>query len=103
MIVWLLYWLRFQDCILGVEIRPRNVTRLSVHIARISRTASSIMEGWTVLSALAAVTNRIRLATLATSVYRNPAHLAKIAAGSFSDAGCQTPTQVMTIGQRLLL
>src|SRR5215471_10491643 len=40
------------------------------------------MEGWTVLSALAAATNRIRLATLATSVgYRNPAHLAKIAAG----------------------
>ena len=39
------------------------------------------MEGWTVLSALGAVTNRIRLATLATSVgYRNPAHLAKIAA-----------------------
>jgi F420-dependent oxidoreductase-like protein len=40
------------------------------------------MEGWTVLSALAAVTSRIRLATLASSVgYRNPAHLAKIAAG----------------------
>jgi F420-dependent oxidoreductase-like protein len=40
------------------------------------------MEGWTVLSALAAVTRRIRLATLASSVaYRNPAHLAKIAAG----------------------
>jgi alkanesulfonate monooxygenase SsuD/methylene tetrahydromethanopterin reductase-like flavin-dependent oxidoreductase (luciferase family) len=40
------------------------------------------MEGWTALSALAAVTSRIRLATLATSVaYRNPAHLAKIAAG----------------------
>jgi len=39
------------------------------------------MEGWTVLSGLAAVTSRIRLATLATSVgYRNPAHLAKIAA-----------------------
>jgi F420-dependent oxidoreductase-like protein len=39
------------------------------------------IEGWTVLSALAAVTSRIRLATLATSVgYRNPAHLAKIAA-----------------------
>ncbi len=39
------------------------------------------MEGWTVLSALAAVTNRIRLATLVSSVgYRNPAHLAKIAA-----------------------
>ena len=40
------------------------------------------IEGWTVLSALAAVTHRIRLATLASSVaYRNPAHLAKIAAG----------------------
>lgn len=40
------------------------------------------VEGWTVLSALAAVTSRIRLATLASSVaYRNPAHLAKIAAG----------------------
>ena len=40
------------------------------------------VEGWTILSALAAVTNRIRLATLASSVaYRNPAHLAKIAAG----------------------
>ena len=40
------------------------------------------IEGWTALSALAAVTSRIRLATLATSVgYRNPAHLAKIAAG----------------------
>jgi alkanesulfonate monooxygenase SsuD/methylene tetrahydromethanopterin reductase-like flavin-dependent oxidoreductase (luciferase family) len=38
------------------------------------------MEGWTVLSALAAVTSRIRVATLAMSVgYRNPAHLAKIA------------------------
>jgi F420-dependent oxidoreductase-like protein len=40
------------------------------------------IEGWTVLTALAAVTSRIRLATLASSVaYRNPAHLAKIAAG----------------------
>jgi F420-dependent oxidoreductase-like protein len=40
------------------------------------------MESWTVLSALAAVTSRIRLATLASSVaYRNPALLAKIAAG----------------------
>lgn len=40
------------------------------------------MEGWTVLSALAAVTSRIRLATLVSSVaYRNPTHLAKIAAG----------------------
>jgi hypothetical protein len=40
------------------------------------------IEGWIALSALAAVTGRIRLATLASSVaYRNPAHLAKIAAG----------------------
>lgn len=40
------------------------------------------MEGWTALSALAAVTQHIRLATLASSVaYRNPGHLAKIAAG----------------------
>ncbi len=39
------------------------------------------MEGWTVLSALAAVTRRVRLATLVSSVsYRNPAHLAKMAA-----------------------
>lgn len=41
------------------------------------------IEGWTALSALAAVTSRIRLATLASSVgYRNPAHLAKIAASA---------------------
>jgi len=40
-----------------------------------------VLEGWTVLAGLAAVTSRIRLATLVTSViYRNPAHLAKIAA-----------------------
>jgi F420-dependent oxidoreductase-like protein len=40
------------------------------------------LEGWTALSALAAVTSKIRLATLATSVgYRNPALLAKVAAG----------------------
>ena len=39
------------------------------------------MESWTVLSALAAVTSRLRLATLVSSVsYRNPAHLAKMAA-----------------------
>jgi len=39
------------------------------------------MESWTILAALAAVTSRIRLATLVSSVaYRNPAHLAKIAA-----------------------
>jgi len=40
-----------------------------------------VLEGWTVLAGLAAVTSRIRLATLATAVgYRNPALLAKIAA-----------------------
>jgi alkanesulfonate monooxygenase SsuD/methylene tetrahydromethanopterin reductase-like flavin-dependent oxidoreductase (luciferase family) len=40
-----------------------------------------VLEGWAVLAGLAAVTERIRLATLATAVsYRNPAHLAKIAA-----------------------
>jgi F420-dependent oxidoreductase-like protein len=40
------------------------------------------IESWTALAALAAVTERIRLAVLASSVaYRNPAHLAKIAAG----------------------
>ena len=40
-----------------------------------------ILEGWTVRAGLAAVTSRIRLATLVTAVgYRNPAHLAKIAA-----------------------
>ena len=40
------------------------------------------MEGWTALTALAAVTSKIRLATLVSSVaYRNPAHLAKIASG----------------------
>ena len=40
------------------------------------------MESWSTLSALAAVTEEIRLAPLVSSVaYRNPAHLAKIAAG----------------------
>jgi F420-dependent oxidoreductase-like protein len=40
-----------------------------------------VLEGWTVLAGLAAVSSRIRLATLCTAVgYRNPAHLAKIAA-----------------------
>jgi alkanesulfonate monooxygenase SsuD/methylene tetrahydromethanopterin reductase-like flavin-dependent oxidoreductase (luciferase family) len=40
-----------------------------------------ILEGWTILAGLAAVTTRVRLATLCTAVgYRNPAHLAKIAA-----------------------
>ena len=40
------------------------------------------MEGWTALTALAAVTSKIRLATLVSSVaYRNPAYLAKISSG----------------------
>ena len=53
-----------------------------IQIGGVGAPDEPFMEGWTVLSALAAVTNHIRLATLATSVgYRNPAHLAKIAAG----------------------
>jgi F420-dependent oxidoreductase-like protein len=55
------------------------------HLIQISHNGppeEPFFEGWTVLSALAAVTRKIRLATLASSVgYRNPAHLAKIAAG----------------------
>jgi alkanesulfonate monooxygenase SsuD/methylene tetrahydromethanopterin reductase-like flavin-dependent oxidoreductase (luciferase family) len=52
-----------------------------IQIGGVGAPDEPFMEGWTVLSALAAVTGRIRLATLATSVgYRNPAHLAKIAA-----------------------
>ncbi|HLF26948.1 MAG TPA: TIGR03560 family F420-dependent LLM class oxidoreductase [Anaerolineae bacterium] len=40
------------------------------------------MESWTTLAALAAATNKIRLAALVSSVaYRNPALLAKMAAG----------------------
>ena len=54
------------------------------HMIQIPRSGAPdepFLEGWTVLSALAAVTTRIRLATLCTAVgYRNPAHLAKIAA-----------------------
>jgi len=53
-----------------------------IQISGVGAPDHPFMEGWTVLSGLAAVTSRIRLATLATSVgYRNPAHLAKIAAG----------------------
>jgi F420-dependent oxidoreductase-like protein len=52
-----------------------------IQIGGIGAPDEPFLEGWTVLSALAAVTSRIRLATLATAVgYRNPAHLAKIAA-----------------------
>jgi F420-dependent oxidoreductase-like protein len=52
-----------------------------VQIGGVGAPDEPFIEGWTALSALAATTSRIRLATLATSVgYRNPAHLAKIAA-----------------------
>src|SRR3954468_7417793 len=52
-----------------------------IQIPRVGAPDEPFLEGWTVLAALAAGTSRIRLATLATSVaYRNPAHLAKIAA-----------------------
>src|SRR5437762_10318839 len=52
-----------------------------IQIPRMGAPDEPFLEGWTVLSGLAAVTSRIRLATLRTAVgYRNPAHLAKIAA-----------------------
>jgi F420-dependent oxidoreductase-like protein len=53
----------------------------TIQIPRVGAPDEPVLEGWVVLAALAAVTRRIRLATLATAVgYRNPAHLAKIAA-----------------------
>jgi len=53
-----------------------------IQIPMIGAADEPFIEGWTALSALAAVTERIRLAILVSSVaYRNPAHLAKIAAG----------------------
>jgi F420-dependent oxidoreductase-like protein len=53
-----------------------------IQIPGVGEPDEPFLEGWTALAGLAAVTSRIRLATLATSVgYRNPAHLAKIAAG----------------------
>ena len=52
-----------------------------IQIPRVGAPDEPVIEGWTALAALAAVTSRIRLATLCTAVgYRNPAHLAKIAA-----------------------
>src|SRR3954463_2140817 len=52
-----------------------------IQTPRVGAPEQPVLEGWTVLAALAVVTRRIRLATLATAVgYRNPAHLAKIAA-----------------------
>src|SRR5882724_7800108 len=52
-----------------------------IQIPNVGTSDEPVLEGWTVLAGLAAATSRIRLATLATAVnYRNPAHLAKIAA-----------------------
>src|SRR5437870_12567493 len=53
-----------------------------IQIGGVGAPDEPFMEGWTVLSGLAAVTSRTCLATLATSVgYPTPAHLAKIATG----------------------
>lgn len=52
-----------------------------IQIPEVGEPDQPVIEGWTALAALAAVTTRIRLATLCTAVsYRNPAHLAKLAA-----------------------
>ena len=52
-----------------------------IQIPGVGQPDEPFMEGWTVLSALAAVTSKLRLATLVSSVaYRNPALLAKMAA-----------------------
>ena len=52
-----------------------------IQIPRVGAPDEPVLEGWAVLAALAAITSRIRLATLCTAVsYRNPAHLAKFAA-----------------------
>ena len=53
-----------------------------IQIPWIGEETEPFIEGWTALTALAATTSTIRLATLASSVaYRNPAMLAKMAAG----------------------
>jgi F420-dependent oxidoreductase-like protein len=52
-----------------------------IQIPNVGPPDEPVLEGWTVLAGLAAITRRIRLATLATVIgFRNPAHLAKIAA-----------------------
>src|SRR5258705_11397892 len=52
-----------------------------IQIQGVGQPDEPFMEGWTVLSALAAVTSRLRLGTLVSSgAYRNPALMAKMAA-----------------------
>src|SRR5262249_39081179 len=52
-----------------------------IQIPRVGAPDEPVLEGWTVLSSLAAVTSRIRLAPPCPAVgYPDPAHLAKIAA-----------------------
>jgi len=52
-----------------------------IQIPNVGAPDEPLLEGWIVLAGLATVTSHIRLATLCTAVsYRNPAHLAKIAA-----------------------
>ena len=52
-----------------------------IQIQGVGQPDEPFMEGWTVLAALAAVTSKLRLGTLVSSVaYRNPALLAKMAA-----------------------
>jgi hypothetical protein len=73
--------LRNGGCIRRARIRLGKIAAVESLRRASPRQSCFGTEGWTVLSSLAAVTSRIRLATLATSVgYRNPAHLAKIAA-----------------------
>lgn len=53
-----------------------------IQIPWVGEETEPFIEGWTALTALAATTSKIRLATLVSSVaYRNPALLAKMAAG----------------------
>jgi len=50
-------------------------------IPRVGRLEEPILEGWSTISALAAVTRKIRVGTLVTgNIYRNPAVLAKMGA-----------------------
>jgi F420-dependent oxidoreductase-like protein len=52
-----------------------------IQIPQVGREWDDILESWTTLGFLAAVTDRVRLGTLVTGItYRNLAHLAKIAA-----------------------